>query len=240
MDDLKIKIDDAAFLRQLTNLEITQLPQAGSLALNDTAYDVLKHIQTRMDVVFDKPTRFTKNALMVWRAKPDNLEAQVKERPSVGPRHYLKIEETGGVRPQTGLERLMASKLPYEGTVSAIIPAYGARLDGFGNWSVGERNQVLSQLKAQRDSTANETEASRKRKGKKKGPGRYFIPKSGMGAGVYRRDEKGAVTKVLTITDAMPSYAPRLGFYDGAAEVWAARLPHHLRRHLDGAVAAAK
>jgi hypothetical protein len=230
MDDLRLTLDDTAFLRQLSAFQVTQLPKAGSLALNDTAYDVLKEIQNRMDVVFDRPTRFTKNALMVWRAKPDNLEAQVKERPTVGSRHYLKIQETGGIRPKTGLEKLMASNLPYGGIVGAIIPASGARLDGFGNWSMGERNQVLSQLQAQRDTTANETAASRKRK-RGKSPGRYFVPKSDKG-GVYRRSDDGTVTKVLTITDHMPSYKPRLGFYDTAADLWAARLPKHLARHL--------
>lgn len=239
MDDLKITLDNTAFLRQLTNLEVTQLPIAGSLALNDTAYDVMKEMRSRMDVVFDRPTKFTKNALFVWLAKPDRLEAQVKEKTMLGRLHYLKMEETGGARPQTGLEKLLSRSLAYDGIFAAIVPASGARLDGFGNWSVGERNQVLSQLKAQKNSQSNETEVSAKRR-KKKAVGRYFVPKSGKSPGVYRRDADGNVTKVLTITDSMPSYTPRLGFYDTAADVWAARLPYHLRRHLDGAVAAAK
>ena len=237
MDDVKISLDDTAFLRQLTNLEVVQLPFAGAMALNDTANDVLKHMQGRMDVVFDRPTRFTKNALHVWRASKTNLEAQVKERPSVGPRHYLKVQEFGGVRPQTGVEKLLSSRLAYDGVIAAIVPASGARLDAFGNWSSGERNQVLSALKAQRDVTANQTEASRKRK---RNRASYFVPKAGMPAGVYRRDGDGNVSKVLTFLTSAPSYSPRLGFYDEAASVWAARLPDHLRRRLDQAVASAK
>lgn len=240
MNEVTISLDSVAFLRQLTNLEVTQLPKAGSLALNDTAYDVLKDLQGRMDVVFDRPTRWTKNAFTVQRATPETLEAQVKERPLVVGRHYLKVQETGGQRPQTGMEQRLSTSLAYNGILAAVVPATGARLDGFGNWSSGERNQVLSQLKAQKDSLSNETEASRKRKRNKPSPGRYFVPKSEKVAGVYRRDENGKVTKVLNITDSLPSYTPRLGFYDNAAEIWAARLPYHLRRHLDGAVAAAK
>lgn len=237
MDDLTIALDDRDFRRQLSNLEVAELPKAASLALNDTAYDALKHVQSRMDVVFDRPTRFTKNALHVWRAKPDHLEAQVKERPSVGRRHYLKIEEAGGVRPQTGLEHLLATKVAYAGIIAAAVPASGAKLDGFGNWSTGERNQVLSALGAQRDKTANTTEAS---KARKKGRASYFVPKSGLAPGVYRRTVEGDLAKVLTFTTAMPSYNPRLGFYDGVEDVWTKRLTDHLNRHLAKAVSEAR
>lgn len=237
MEGLEIKLDDRAFRRQLTNLEVAQLPFAGANALNDTAADALKHIQDRMDVVFDRPTRFTKNALMVWRAKKGNLEAQVKERPSVGSRHYLKIQEEGGVRPQTGLEKLLASKVSFAGILAAAVPAAGAKVDSYGNWSSGERNQVLSALGAQRDGRSNQTEASRKRN---KGRASYFVPKSGLSPGVYKRTLDGKVSKVLTFTTSMPSYGQRLGFYDGVQEVWEAKLPQHLDRRLAEAVASAR
>lgn len=237
MDDLTIQIDDRAFLRQLTNLEIVQLPFAGAMALNDTAYDALKHIQQRMDVVFDRPTRFTKNALFVWRANKNNLEAQVKERPSMGPRHFLKVQEAGGARPQTGLEKLMASRLAYAGILAAVVPASGAKLDGYGNWSPGERNVVLSSLGAQRDVRSNTTAASKKRKPNR---AKYFVPTSGLAPGVYKRDGSAAPVKVLSFLTSLPSYTKRLGFYEGTAEIWEARLPIHLRRRLDEAVATAK
>lgn len=237
MDDLAISLDDRAFQRQLTNLEVTQLPYAAANALNDTAYNALKHIQDRMEVVFDRPTRWTKNAFMVWRAKKGQLEAQVKERPSVGSRHYLKMQEAGGVRPQTGVEKLLAANVSYAGVIAAAIPAAGAKLDAFGNWSSGERNQVLSALGAQRDQTTNQTEASKKRNKKRAS---YFVPQSGMAPGVYKRTLSGEVTKVLTFTDSMPHYKPQLGFYDGVQEVWVARLPGHLDRRLAEAVAKAK
>lgn len=236
MEDLSINLDDAAFRRQLTNLEVTQLPFASAMALNDTAYDALKHIQDRMEVVFDRPTRWTKNAMMVWRASKTNLESQVKERPSVGPRHYLKVEEYGGSRPQTGVEKLLAANVAWSGYLAAAIPAAGAKLDSYGNWSPGERNQVLSALGAQRDKRTNQTEASKKRA---KGRASYFVPKSGK-SGVYRRTSGGEVSKVLTFTSSAPHYTKRLGFYDGVEEVWSRVLPDHLDRRLAEAVAKAR
>jgi hypothetical protein len=233
MRDLAMSLDDRAFRRQLTNLEVAQLPKASAIALNDTAYDALKFTQDRMDVVFDRPTRWTKNAIMVWRATKDNLEATLKERPSVGRRHYLKVQEAGGTRPQTGVERQLAAHVGYQGSIAAVIPAAGAKLDSYGNWSSGERNQVLSALGAQRDMTANQTDASRKRA---KGRATYFVPKTDLPPGVYRRTMTGELSKVLTFTKAMPSYAKRFGFYDGVQEVWQEKLPAHLDRALAKAV----
>jgi hypothetical protein len=237
MDGLSIRIDDAALGRQLKTLEVKQFPFAASRALNDTAYDALKHIQDRMDVVFDRPTRWTKNALMVWRADKTNLVAQVKERPSVGRRHYLKVEEEGGARPQTGIEKLLAAHVPYHGLIAAAIPVAGAKLDSHGNWSSGERNQVLSALGAQRDKQANTTEASKKRA---KGRASYFVPKSGLKPGVWKRTATGDLSQILTFAASAPSYSPQLGFYEGVQDVWTKRLREHLDRRLSEAVAAAK
>lgn len=236
-DIASITLDPKAFLRQLNTLELSQLPYAGAMALNDTAADALRHIQDRMDVLFDRPTRFTKNALFVWRANKNTMEAQVKERPSMGKRHFLKVEEGGGTRPQLGIEKLMAGRLAYSGILAAIAPAKGAKIDGFGNWSAGERNLVLSTLGSQRDARSNTTSASKKRKPKR---AKYFVPSSGLSAGVYRDDGSGKPVKVLNFLDSLPSYKPRLGFYDGVQEVWNARLPDHLRKRLDEAIQTAR
>jgi len=238
VDPISFRIDDAALRRQLTNLEVAQLPFAASRALNDTAYDALRHIQDRMEVVFDRPTRFTKNALMVWRSTKTNLEAQVKERPSVGSRHYLKVQEEGGARPQTGLEKLLGAKIATGGVLRTVIPAEHARLDGFGNWSSGERNQVLSALGAQRDGAANTTARSKKRNKTRAG---YFVASKGLAPGVYRRDKPGGLAfRVLKLTGDVPVYRSRLGFYDGVADVWAKVLPDHLQKRLAEAVAKAR
>lgn len=225
--------------RGLLSVERTQVPVATMWALNDTAKDVLEHMQSRMDVVFDRPTRFTKNAFHVWRATKTTLSASVQERPGVGSRHYLKRQETGGTRRQTGVEGLLSTRLSYDGLIAAAIPASGAKLDGYGNWSRGERNQVLSQLMAQRDRHTNETDRSRTRRGSKRA--RYFVPNNGgLAPGVWRRSRGGDLAKVLTFTDAMPRYRERLGFYDGAQEVFDARFAQNFRVALAKAMRTAR
>lgn len=222
LDDREI---DAAFKR----LSGRDLAVAASWALNDTATDVLDHVQARMDEVFDRPTRFAKNAFTVRGARPNRLEASVEERPSVGKRHFLKVQEKGGARGNTGLEMLLQSRLAYDGQITAISPAGGAKLDAFGNWSRGERNQALSAVQSQRDASANPTAASKKRNRKRAG---FFVPKpaSKLTAGIWKREADGSISKVVHFTSSMPRYEQRLGFFDGAAEVHAKRLPEHMKR----------
>ena len=231
-----LNVETAEFERALDGLSEKRMPWAAANALNDTAKDVLTHMRERMEVVFDRPTRFTKNAFMVWKANPRTLTAAVQERPSVGKRHYLKMQERGGARAQTGLEKLLASGVAYEGALYAAIPADGAKLDAFGNWSRGERTQVLSDLGAQRDTRSNATTASRKRNKKRS---KYFVPKHGLTPGVYRRDTSGNLDIVLAFTDHAPAYEKRLGFYDGAGEVFEERLPINLRASLERELAKA-
>lgn len=226
---LKISVDDHEIDAAFKRLSGRDLAVAASWALNDTAADVLEHVQKRMDEVFDRPTRFAKNAFTVRGARPNKLEASVEERPSVGKRHFLKVQERGGPRGNTGLESLLQSRLAYDGQITAIVPAGGAKLDAFGNWSRGERNQALSAVQSQRDATANTTTASRKRNRKRAG---FFVPRSGskLSAGIWKRAPDGSISKVLHFTSAVPVYDKRLGFFDGAAGVHAAKLPGHMRR----------
>ncbi|MDO9006349.1 MAG: hypothetical protein Q7V20_23135, partial [Aquabacterium sp.] len=123
-----LRLDTSAFTSALQALASRDVGIAVAWALNDTATDVLEHIQDRMKVVFDRPTRFTQNAFMVVKAQANRPEAAVQERPLVGSRHYLKVEEGGGPRAQSGFERLLSRSLAYEGIVQSIIPADNARL----------------------------------------------------------------------------------------------------------------
>jgi len=229
---LTIRLDDREVQANLSRLAERDIRIAAAWALNDTASDVLEHVQDRMDQVFDRPTRFTKNAFTVKGARPRDLEAIVTERPSVGSRHYLKVQEFGGKRAPTGLEGLLRSRLSYAGIISAAVPAGGAKIDPFGNWSTGERNQALSAVKSQRDSTANTTAGSRKRNRKRAG---FFVPREGskLSPGIWKRNPDGTISKVLHFTQAMPVYNERLGFFDGAEEVYRERLPAHLRRTIE-------
>lgn len=237
---LNMDIDPSDLARGLNDVERKQVPIATVWGLNDTASDVLAHMQSQMDVVFDKPTRFAKNAFMVWRATKATMMAEVKERPSVGARHFLKVQERGGARGQTGLEKLLDSRLNYDGQIVAVVPAAGAKLNAFGNWSSGERNKVLSAVQSQRDSQANSTDASKARSKSRVG---YFVPRPGskLSAGVWKRSgKKGSLTKILHFTTAMPTYDKRLGFYDGAQSVFDDQFPINFARTFQKAMATAR
>lgn len=196
-------------LRRLSN---EQLPAVTVSALNNTAFDALDAAKQEMERVFDRPTRWTLNALMVWRATVDKPQAEVRERPSVSKRHYLKVQAAGGERPQTGVERLLKATVSEAAFHAAVTPARGARLDGHGNWSPGQRNQLLSALGAQRDRAANTTAVSKRRnKGKR---ATFFVPdaKSRLSPGVYARVGKN-VDKVVNFTRTAPVYDQRIDYH---------------------------
>jgi hypothetical protein len=236
---LHMHVDPSDLARGLSDVERKQVPIATVWALNDTAKDVLDHMQVRMRIVFDNPTRFATNAFMVWRANKSTMTAEIKERPSVGSHHFLKVQEVGGARPKTGLERLMTSRLAYDGDITAIVPASGAKLNSFGNWSPGERNKVLSAVQAQGDTRSNSTAASKSRRKTRVG---YFVPRAGskLSPGVWKRQGKNKLTKILHFTTAMPKYRARLGFYDGAEDVYEARFPINFSRAFEKAMMTAK
>lgn len=236
---LGFQMDDQAVTRMLSNMEARQLPFATMMALNDTAKDALALVQRQMDLVFDRPTRFTKNAFMVWRATKDNLTAEVKERPDVGRKHFLKVQERGGARPQKAMEKGLAARLAYSGVIAAVIPAAKAKRDAFGNWSAGERNQALSGIGGQRDRASNTTEASRRRNRKR---AEYFVsdPENGLSPGIWRRNADGSLNKIALFTESMPSYSPRLLFVETAQKEANAKFPQHFAARFKQAIATAR
>ena len=227
--DTLMSIDTSPFTLALKQLADRDVRIAGTWALNDMAADIRHDVTDRMKVVFDRPTRWTLNAFEVVRAKPMTLEAEVRQRGGSASRHYLRVEEEGGPRPQTGFEMLLSRSLAYEGVIQSIIPGDNARLDAYGNWSQGEKNRVLSDLKAQRDATANSTAASRRRHRRR---ARYFVPRRGLSAGIYKREANGNIGIVAVISTKVPVYQQRLGFYENAGQLFAARMSDHLTRTL--------
>ena len=227
---IELTVDDGSFQKALRQLSTKDVAIAATWAINDTAADVLGKVQANVRDHFDRPTRFTQNAFAVTKkAKPGDLEAVVGERPSVSRRHYLKVQERGGPRAMTATEKLISMAAPSAMNIRGVLPADEAKLDAFGNWSGGERNRALSALRAQRDVTTNTTVASKKRNKKR---ATYFIPRTGLTPGIYRKDSTGTIGIVAVFTSKVPGYQRRLGFMDGAEEAYRSHLPLHLRRTL--------
>jgi hypothetical protein len=120
-----------------------------------------------------------------------------------------------------------------------VIPAAKAKRDAFGNWSPGERNQAISGIGGQRDRYANTTEASRKRNRRR---ATYFLsdPDNGLSPGIWRRNLDGSLDKVALFTDSMPSYTPRLTFYQTAQQEAQQKFPGHFARRFLEAIATAR
>ena len=219
MFGISVKADTDRMAKALSAVATKQLPWATAAALNDTALAVHQDTRRLMESVFDRPTPFTLGAFKVTKAAPDRLQAAVERKDMVVGRHYLETEEKGGPRRQTGFEKLMGMRIAYAGQLWGVIPADSAKLDQYGNWSSGERNQVLAVLKAMRDGSSNETGRSRKRAGSKRA--RYFVPKSGLKTpGVYKRvaGQRDAEIVLLFVASA-PTYRVRLPFHDNAERV---------------------
>lgn len=198
--------------RRLGDLGDRTVRRATVFALNDTAADILSATQKGMKDKFDRPTRFTQNAFMVWRAKPGDAEpyAEVRERPSVGKRHYLKVQEAGGRRPLTGLEKAIAAALPGR-EVRAVVPTRFAKTDRSGNWARAEKRKVVQAVQ-------------------QGGAGPLFVAQ-GAKAGVYMRLGIGqGVRKIAHFASDDPSYKPLLGFFEGGETVWQSEYARHYRR----------
>lgn len=248
---LSIAVDPGNVLgRQLTELERKQLPFAMVRALNDTAYETRQEWAETMPRVFDRPTPLTQRAVVYRKASRDRLTAEVYVRDEAfkgtPPSKYLEAQVMGGSRRQTGKER----KLANAGLLPAghfVVPGAGAELDAYGNLSLGQVNRILSQIGAQSDSTANESQASRsrrtRREGKKTGyTTQYFALKQRRGrlaAGVYQRIQLGrlgsAVRSILRFVSKV-SYRPRYPIFNLAQRIFDRRFPGNFERSLYGAV----
>ena len=232
---ISIELDTGPLALALQELATRDVDIALTWALNDMAEEIRDDVSTRMNVVFDRPTPFTQKAFTVIKAAANRLEASVQLRNNRIGRDYLHVQEEGGARRQTGFEAQMSRSLAYEGVIQSILPADNARLDQYGNWSVGERNQVMSALKAQRDGATNMTDASWRRVRKRRST--YFVPRSGLTPGIYKKDPQGNLGVVAIFSAKTPVYPERLAFEENAERLFAAKMGPHLARTIGQMIA---
>lgn len=219
-----------AFERSLSDVFREQLPFAMALALNDTGFDVIEAEQDHMKAVFDKPVRWTLNAFRVSRASKRNLIASVERKTVPGSKFYLEVQNKGGARGRTGIERKFISSLRYSGRIEAITPAKGVRLTASGNVSRATWRKIMGQVGK---GGVRSTSGSRRVV--------HFVPKpsSGLSPGVYERRGR-KIKKVMHFTKSRPRYDGRFDF-ERVAEVRARKVfPDHLNRRLKAAVATRK
>lgn len=191
-----------------------QLPYALSLAVNKTAQSVKKAQVEEMQKVFDRPTPFTLNSLMIDPASKATLTATVKLKDAarLSDKHYLIPEIKGGGRRLKNYEVLL-NRYGYLPADMYTIPAAGARMDQYGNMSRGQLVQILSYLQAfpEQGYMANATKRSLT---KNAAPREYFLMRDpgGVPKGIYQRMAADKFPMPVLIFVKQPQYRPRLDF----------------------------
>lgn len=138
----------------------SEFPAALKKAVNDTIRAVDAAHDREVRSIFDRPTPYTLRSRIVFFASLKNpqapAEASMRWRDGSSLRQgntaggtpavkYIAPHVSGGDRGTKRFERkLQAVGLLPEGW--RTVPAAGARLDAFGNVSIGQLRQVLSQL----------------------------------------------------------------------------------------------
>jgi hypothetical protein len=122
-----------------------QMPYAAKLAVDNTAFDVMKDEVKALDQYLDRPTPFTERAFEVNKSTKANLSASVRIRPLQA--RYLAYQIKGGIRTPLSKAIILPSAIP---------------LDQYGNM---QRTMVKSLFKSKATFSG--------RAGKNKAPGLY-------------------------------------------------------------------
>lgn len=238
---LKIELDTRDAEKAVGRVFENQIPFAMMLTLNEVGGEALQKVEDEIESAFDNPTRWTKKAFYLRRAKKNSLYALIERKTAVGRRNYLETQSEGGIRPQTALEKLLTKRLPYSGTFRTVTPAAGAKLNRYGNVSPGQLQKVLSGVKAQRDSAQNQTKKSKARHRRRES---YFVakPKSEGGSlspGIYSK-AGGKTKKIFHFSDSAAKYQKRLNVAKPVEKVVARDFAPKLARHLQRAIKTAR
>lgn len=224
----------ADMIQSFRDVPARVMPYAAATALTRTAQALAKTvIPGEMQRVFDRPNRYTLNALRVKVATKDNLAASVWVKTDATnngtrPEDYLLPNVEGGGRNEKRFERAMR----YAGLLPSgwrAMPGQGAQLDEFGNLKRGEMQRILTATRTAFDPYQRKTNSARSRRNARNAPyfgvapfagsivgGEWKQTKSRLQPGVYRREGK-AIRPVLIFTRTLPKYRDRLDF-TGIAE----------------------
>ena len=229
------RVDTGDVMRALTHLREEDAPIVTAYALTKTAQDIKAAERRSMEDVFDRPTRFTLNALYMKPATKRDLVSEVYFKEGFGSIpawRYLGPQVEGGPRRHKAHElRLIRAGLMEQGEFA--VPGKGVKLDAYGNISGGTIERILSQVGAAEQMAgykANETAKSRKRKAKKN-IGRYFVLRPGAAGrmnrdvrpGIYYRAGLREMVPVIVFVRA-PKYQKRFPFYAVASATFDAQL----------------
>lgn len=233
-----IKVDSTDVRRALQSLPENEVPFVTALALTWTAQNIRDAEVATMQSVFDRPTRFTLNALQIIPATKQNLNAAVNFKQGFGgvpADRYLMPEVEGGPRHKKSFERALerAGILEFG---EFVVPGRSMKLDSSGNIPGSELTRILSQLSASPDPMQNATGSTRSRRSRRRA-GVYFVVRGkAIADGIYRR--RGAtkgIEQMIRFVGA-PHYSPRFPFYEVAQSVFDLQFASNARAAWDRVV----
>lgn len=237
---ISIKVDASDVRRAIRELAAEDAPFVTAYALTKTAQEIKQEEIKSMSSVFDRPTKFTLNALYVKSATKTDLTAEVYFKDGFGSIpawRYLGPQVEGGERKHKAHElRLIRAghMLPQE----FAVPGKGVKLDAYGNMPGSLIERILSQVQAAEQLSgysANATGKSLKRARKRK-IGRYFVLRPGgagpgnrnVAPGIYFRAGAREIVPVIMFVKS-PKYQKRFPFYETARAVADRRLMVYAR-----------
>jgi len=235
-----VRISGVEELRSnLQDFSARRMNAAIATALTRTAVQVRDTVKRQLPVVFDRPTPYTMNSLYVKGATASRLAAETYFKddratsragtPSV---RFLMPHVEGGARRIKRFERALqiTGNMP-DGWQA--VPAKGARLDAWGNISLGQIVQILSQLRVTlvAGHARNMSFLARKQiAAQRKAGGRFFVvmPGSGLQPGIYQRELIGRNITPVMIYVRHSTYTKRFDFDGMAGREAMARLPENV------------
>ncbi len=233
---------------QIKDLSERRVRAAAATALTRTAVKVREKLKAELQGAIDRPTPYTQRQLRYAPATAQRLVAAVgfdiqaiqdvygntlryeAAAPGTTPAgSYMRFQAEGGSRQSKRFERaLQAVGVLPRGWLA--VPGKLAKIDAYGNQSIGEIRQILSWFDAAElvaGSRQNMRQAGRdkRRKGTRKTAGfEYFAVqpgarRGGLKPGIYRRVRMALGGKVEPVVMFMraASYRPRFDF-DGIAQ----------------------
>lgn len=142
---LSIKVQGADDLKRLLSVAPRKLEIATQRALLKTAQHVKTAETAEMGRAFKNPTRWTLGAMRVKATNKFTVEVGIVDPGGYYKRaaSYLGTQVGGGQRRAKAMEKALQS----HGLLPSgwfTVPGEGARIDAFGNMSVGQVKQILS------------------------------------------------------------------------------------------------
>lgn len=238
---ITLRVDTSDVMRALRQLRREDAPFVTAYALTKTAQDIKAAEIASMKSVFDRPSRYTLNALYMKPAKKNDLVAEVYfkdgSKGSVAAWRYLGPQVEGGMRKHKSHElRLIRAGIMKSDEF--VVPGSGQRLDTYGNVRGSDIERILSQLGAAEQWAGYTANATNSRRSKRKRRFNAFFVLRGAQApdGIYRRNSADKIEPMLMFVRA-PRYKKRFPFYETSRQVFDARFTAHAREGFNRFVA---